>query len=61
MLIDRWIEKISKLESKREQYENLFKKELGKLNDDFDVLKLQSQELQLRLRKADMKERINWG
>lgn len=51
LVIGKWLNKISKIEEKKQKYEDLFRKELDRLNDDFDVLKLQSQELQLRLKK----------
>jgi ribosomal protein S16 len=50
-VIDRWLDKISSLKAKKQKYEELFKKELNLLNDDFDVINLQSQELQIRLNK----------
>ena len=59
-VIDKWLDKIAGLQSKKQHYENLFMKELDRLNDDFDVLKLQSQELQIRLRKLDSGEGSLW-
>lgn len=53
LVVNKWLTKIASLEEKKRQYESLFRKELDRLNDDFDVLKLQSQELQLRLRKLE--------
>jgi len=44
-VIDRWRLKIQALEDKKRTYEDVLRQELGALDDDFAVLKLQSQEL----------------
>ena len=44
-IINRWILKIQALEQKKQTYENTLKQELGNLDDEFAILKLQSQEL----------------
>ena len=56
VVIGKWLEKIESLKNKKHQYEQLFRKELNRLSDDFDVIQLQSQELQLRLKKLDFKD-----
>ena len=60
LVIGKWLDKIASLEQKKCHYESLFRKELDRLSDDFDVLKLQSQELQLRLRKLNPMEAPVW-
>ena len=51
-IIGRWVEKIDKLYEKKRKYEELFAKELDKLNDNFEVLEIQKQELELRAKKG---------
>lgn len=60
LVIGKWLNKIAGLKEKKSQNESLLRKELDRLNDDFDVLKLQSQELQLRLKKLDVTEAPVW-
>ena len=50
-IMDRWVNKISALEAKKRTYEEVLKRELYDLDDDFAQLKFLSQELQLRTRK----------
>ena len=52
---ERWIQKVKALEAKRVTYEEILKRQLDDLNQDFDLLKLQSNELAVRNSKAQMK------
>lgn len=47
-VMDRWVLKIRGLESKKQHYEDVLRRELDGLDDDFATLKLLSQELSLR-------------
>jgi gamma-glutamylcyclotransferase (GGCT)/AIG2-like uncharacterized protein YtfP len=51
-VIPRWIDKINALKAKKARYEELFRRKLDKLSDEFEVLDLQQQELRLRLQKS---------
>jgi hypothetical protein len=50
-IMDRWINKVTALEYKKKTYEDILKRELVDLDDDFAELKFLSQELQLRAKK----------
>ena len=50
-IMDRWVNKVAALEAKKRNYEDILKRELVDLDDDFGQLKFLSQELQLRARK----------
>ena len=54
-IIDRWLLKIEALEQKKRTYEDVLKKELHELDDDFAVLKAQTQDLRLNQIKGQMK------
>jgi hypothetical protein len=47
-IMDRWILKVQALEEKKRHYEGELQRELSGLDDEFSVLKLLSQELQVR-------------
>lgn len=47
-VMDRWVLKVQALEEKKRHYEGVLQKELSGLDDEFSVLKLLSQELQVR-------------
>lgn len=47
-VMDRWVLKIQSLEGKKQHYENVLRRELDGLDDDFATLKLLSQELSFR-------------
>jgi len=47
-VIDRWLLKIDALRQKKETYENVLKQELSMLDSDFAMLRMQSDELQVR-------------
>jgi hypothetical protein len=49
-IMDRWVNKITALESKKRTYEEVLQRELAELDGEFDNLRLMSQELQLRVR-----------
>ena len=56
-IMERWINKIATLEQKKQHYEEILRRELDGLDDDFETLRLLSQELSvrangLRFRKA---------
>lgn len=52
-VIDRWLLKIETLENKKSTYENVLRQELSDLDDDFAILKAQSQDLRLNQIKLD--------
>ena len=47
-VMDRWVLKVQALEEKKRHYEGVLQRELCGLDDEFSVLKLLSQELQVR-------------
>lgn len=47
-VMDRWVLKVRALEEKKLHYEGVLQRELCGLDDEFSVLKLLSQELQIR-------------
>lgn len=47
-VMDRWVLKIQSLEGKKQHYEDVLRRELDGLDDDFATLKLLSQELSFR-------------
>lgn len=56
-IMERWINKIANLEQKKRHYEEILRRELNGLDDEFETLRLLSQELSvrangLRFRKA---------
>ena len=46
--MDRWVLKIQALENKKRHYEDVLRRELDGLDDEFSALKLLSQELSIR-------------
>ena len=49
-ILERWVVKISSLGEKKRHYEEVLRRELDGLDDEFDTLKLLSQELSVRAR-----------
>ena len=49
-IMERWVVKIGGLEQKKREYENILKRELSDIDDDFSTLNYLSQELQIRAR-----------
>ena len=47
-IMERWVMKISALEGKKRHYEQVLRRELDGLDEEFESLKLLSQELSLR-------------
>ena len=47
-VIERWIKRIDDLKSKKATYESVLKQQLNALDDDFEVLNVQAQELRIR-------------
>lgn len=47
-VMDRWVLKIQSLEEKKKHYEQVLRRELDGLDDEFNVLKFLAQELQAR-------------
>lgn len=47
-IMERWISKISTLEQKKKHYEEILRRELDGLDDEFETLRLLSQELSAR-------------
>ena len=50
VVMERWVLKVQALEEKKRHYEGVLQRELDGLDDEFSVLKLLSQELQVRAR-----------
>ena len=48
--MERWVVKIQTLEEKKRRYENILRRELSGLDEEFESLRLLSQELSLRAR-----------
>lgn len=55
-VIDRWLKKIEALQQKKLTYEQVLKKQLNSLDEDFRMLRMQSQELSVR--NAKMQESL---
>ena len=55
-VMERWVLKISTLEEKKRRYEDVLRRELDGLDDEFDTLKLLSQELSIRARGLRQKQ-----
>ena len=49
-IMERWVNKISNLEEKKKHYEEILRRELTGLDDEFESLKFLSQELSVRAR-----------
>ena len=49
-VLERWVNKISTLEGKKRHYEEILRRELDGLDDEFETLKFLSQELSIRAR-----------
>ena len=49
-ILERWVTKISTLEEKKRHYEEILRRELDGLDDEFETLKFLSQELSIRAR-----------
>ena len=47
-ILERWITRIRELEEKKQRFESLFRKQLDETDNEFDTLRLYSQELQMR-------------
>lgn len=47
-IMERWVLKIQQLEQKKRHYEDILRRELDGLDDEFDTLKFLSQELSIR-------------
>lgn len=54
-VLERWVLKIATLEEKKRHYEDVLRRELDGLDDEFDTLKLLSQELAIQARGVRMK------
>ena len=48
--MERWVVKIQELEGKKRHYEDILRREISGLDDEFQSLRLLSQELSLRAR-----------
>ena len=54
-VIERWINKVKSLQAKKAIYENVLKRQLDDLDNDFALLKMQSNELAVRKNDNQMK------
>jgi fructosamine-3-kinase len=50
-IMNRWVLKVNELEGKKRNYEDILQRDFENLSDEFSVLRLQAQELQVRVRK----------
>jgi hypothetical protein len=48
VVIDRWIQRIADLKAKKALYEDVLRQQLNDMEDDFEVLNVQAQELKIR-------------
>ena len=55
-VMDRWVLKIQALEEKKRHYEQVLRRELDGLDDEFSTLKFLSQELQVRAQNLRFKK-----
>ena len=55
-VMDRWVLKIQALEEKKKHYEDVLRRELDGLDDEFATLKFLSQELQVRARNIRLQK-----
>lgn len=55
-VMDRWILKITKLEAKKQHYEEILKRDLSELDDSYSTLKFLANELSLRVNKLRIKK-----
>ena len=53
--MDRWVLKIQGLEEKKKHYEQVLRRELDGLDDEFSTLKFLAQELQVRAQNLRIK------
>ncbi len=49
-IMERWVNKITNLEQKKNHYEEILRRELTRLDDELESLKFLSQELSVRAR-----------
>lgn len=54
-IMGRWVLKIEALEHKKQEYEGILRQQLDQLDSEFQILRMFSQELQIRSRKLEMK------
>ena len=55
-VMDRWVLKIQGLEEKKKHYEQVLRRELDGLDDEFGMLKFMAQELQVRAQNLRIKK-----
>ena len=53
--MDRWQERIAALQQKKQSYEEVLRRQLDALDDDYAFLQMQSQELKLRSMQTKLK------
>ena len=59
-IMERWVLKIQQLEQKKRHYEDILRRELDGLDDEFDTLKFLSQELSIRANSLRYRKAA-WG
>ena len=61
-VMERWVNKIATLEQKKQHYEEILRRELDGLDDEFETLRLLSQELSVRAdnRPAISESGLTW-
>jgi len=56
-VMNRWILKIEALEEKKRHYEDILRRQLDDLNDEFSTLQMFSQDLQVRVQRQEAQKR----
>lgn len=56
-VMNRWINKIEGLEEKKRHYEDILRRNLDNLNDEFSTLQVLSQDLQIRVQRQEAQKR----
>ena len=55
-IMERWVNKITNLEQKKRHYEEILRRELSGLDEEFESLRFLSQELSLRARNIRLRK-----
>lgn len=54
--MNRWVQKIDALEDKKRHFEDILKRQLNDLDDEFSTLRVFSQELQIRAKNLELQK-----
>jgi hypothetical protein len=53
-VMNRWVLKVNELEGKKRNYEEILRRDFENLSGEFDMLRLQAQELTIRANKLNL-------